>query len=98
MFNVSGSPIPTSVLLGPYTGAVIAKKDYKKESGYGWEIRDGDKDKPVAIVDPGPNPDPNAHILAMVNSTFKVVFRLDVFHKVVATTKFHCHCQKKREI
>ena len=68
MFNVSGSPIPTSVLLGPYTGAVIAKKDYKKESGYGWEIRDGDKNKPVAIVDPGPNPDPNAHILAMVNS------------------------------
>ena len=75
VFNVSGSPIPTSVLLGPYTGAVIAKKDYKKESGYGWEIRDGDKNKPVAIVDPGPNPDPNAHILAMVNSilNFKVV-------------------------
>ena len=65
---MSGKAIPTGVLFGPYTGTYVAKKDYKEESGYGWEIRDGDKDKPVGVIDPGANPDPNVHVLAMVNS------------------------------
>ena len=65
---MSGSPIPTGVLFGPYTGRYVAQKDYKTESGYAWEIWDAEKDKPVGVVDPGSDPDPSVHTLAMVNS------------------------------
>ena len=42
--------------------------DYKKDSNYGWELRDKNKGKVIGVVDPGTKPDPKKHWLAYVNS------------------------------
>ena len=60
--------IPVGVMFGPYTGKFIRKADYKIESGYGWELRDENKDKVIGVVDPGTKPDPKKDWLAYVNS------------------------------
>ena len=62
--------IPVGTMFGPYTGNFIKQANYKKESGFGWELNDEVKGKVkvIGVVDPGTKPDPERDWLAYVNS------------------------------
>ena len=61
--------IPVGTMFGPYTGKFIKKANYKKESGFGWELNDEVYyGKVIGVVDPGTKPDPERDWLAYVNS------------------------------
>merc|ERR1719403_106561 len=92
VFNIlEKDTIPVGVMFGPYTGKFIKKAQYKKESGYGWELRDQNKDKVIGVVDPGTEPDPKKDWLAYVNSAcylwqqniVAVQYRGDIWYRVV---------------
>ena len=92
VFNIlEKDTIPVGVMFGPYTGKFIKKAQYKKESGYGWELRDETKGKVIGVVDPGTEPDPKKHWLAYVNSAcyiwqqniVAVQYRGDIWYRVV---------------
>ena len=68
VFNILEKEIPVGVMFGPYRGKFIEKANYKKESGYAWELRNEDTGKVVGVVDPGTKPHRKRNWLAYVNS------------------------------
>ena len=71
MWNVGKSIIPVGTTFGPYQGTMLSPNEYTtaKESGYAWEILDSaHKKRVVGFVDPGPDPDPATHWMAIINS------------------------------